>query len=223
MIENIELLEHIGKTKTVKLIDEISMQYQEKFLKINQDYDELLHASAIITILKDKEIKKIGMSCMNDLLNDNLARIMGVLFSGGGLTDIDARNPNGNNNFKSDSQAGSFNVLNNVGTTSGGSFITVGDSSVPPTRSQIGLSGNKQQYNTGDGGWNSGLAKISVGALGIATSDFDIKESALFWKMQLSSPQLNNAEVMISRDLISPIVPVLNGQSISVDYSLVLS
>ena len=77
-IENQFLMQHIGKTKTKNLVEEINKNWHEDFLNKFPSYDKIVKANSLLTTTKENEIKNIGMSCINDLLSDNFGLCQGA-------------------------------------------------------------------------------------------------------------------------------------------------
>ncbi len=224
MIENNQLLELVGKTKTQKLLDEITSEFQETFMKKYPDYSKYYptKANSIVTVTEENEIKKIGMSCLNDLFSDQWALILGLIFSNGGDNNVIPKNSFGNHNFRF---AGlglndQFNATNKV--TQGGGSTDIGSGLTPPTRLDTQIQTLKTNIQNASAGYNSGLGKISCPAQTANILTYDLSETALYLQCFLLSPIFENAQMLISHDLISPVVPVTNGETINIDYSLLI-
>lgn len=222
-MENSHLLQLIGQTQTDKLIQDCKNKFFDNYKKEFPNYQlQLAKACCLVSITKDKEIKSIGMSCMNDLLSNNFGNFLaGILavqqFSSkdtGGIT----RNygvPSGNN---------AYNMFN---TLSLGTQIQVGEGSTLATRDDFvlenpfGTSPESSQFNVaGSGGWNSVLGQISISGLITAGGSGAISEVILIQRNR-STDSLSNF-CLWSRDNISPVVNFIPAQTINVNYSLLL-
>jgi len=226
MIENSQLLELVGKTKTQKLLDEITSEFQETFMKKYPDYSEFYptKANSIVTVVKDNEIKKIGMSCMNDLFSAQFGIMLGLIFTDQGDSNIKPRNFIINENFI---PSGSFNIQgdqfnNTASATDTGGVTRIGAGTTPPTRADIQLESERQFAENANAGYNSGLGKISCPAQYANVQTYDLSETGLFFQCRVISPVVENANILVSHDAISPVVPVDNGETINVDYSLLI-
>ena len=129
-MENSQLLEYIGETKTQKLIQSITKEYFEiKNKKTKND----LNSNCLISVVDEKEIKAIGMSCVNDLLNNNFAKfIEGAFMRGGTETLKSISNVDEDVRFTSAS-ATRYNNNQTSQTTPIGSRVQVGSHCSCPT------------------------------------------------------------------------------------------
>ena len=216
------LQEFIGLTKTKKVIDESYKIYLEQFQKRFPNYFETNHSKmfALVTTTKDSEIMDIGMSKVDDILNDNWGNFLQALLSGDtGEKNIYINTTGVTNSFKvwGTSTSRLFNVtqLGAVGTR-----IATGTGGTTATRQDINIESSVNNVGTGIGGWNSGLGKVDIPMVVTATTNYSIIETALFsvWSIFTSTPKT----FLLSRDNISP-VAVIIGQTINVDYQLLLS
>ena len=221
MMENQMLLEKIGETKTDKIIRECENIYKETFSKQFPNYflnKNTVKSFAIVTTTENKEIKNIGMSKVEDLLTDNFGRWFGGFIY---PTSIIVMNDQTNTPHDILMWGGStWNINNGGGST--GTRIMVGHGTTPATRQDVDMENFDQELNSNDGGWNSSLGQVDVPAT--IPSDFanNISEVGLFGAWFASSPS-GVFNFMISHDNISPVVPVIIGQTINVDYKLLLS
>ncbi len=232
-IENEEILQHIGKTKTQKLQDEITKEYFERYDKkfplINEV--DIFHKSlALITITKpnETEIKNIGMSCLNDLLLDNWGNCLNSLLSGASanLTNISGVANSGTfwggSNFFTQ-------ALTSAPTSPVGTECKVGAGLSTPQRTDFnietpfGSSPENSFRNTGNGGWNSGLGQVTISTLISPTGGSgSIGEAGLFAEWYIK-PAFDDETIMLSHDKISPTVSFIIGEAINVEYILALS
>ena len=227
MIENQYLLDYIGKTKTVKLVNEINKNYFEqvfkKYPKSDQTSISNIKGSSLVTIMEEKEIKSIGMSCVDDLLTDNFGLFwQGIIGRNTPKILVDHLGVNRSVNI--------YAVNNSFTDTDGdpsasnyalGSYIQIGDGVTTPTRQDFELTNVIGGFNvTGLGGWNSGLGQVSVSSLSaVLIGSGTITETGLFnrWFTPNTAVQF-----LMSHDLISPIVPYVNGNVASIEYTLQL-
>jgi len=214
------LQDFIGQTKNKKVIDESHKIYLEQFQKRFPNYFDSNYSKAmsLVTITEEQEIKNIGMSKVDDILNDNYGKFL-LAFLSGNSSNVSLTTTSGSRDFRFwGSQTQLFNITNN-GVV--GSRIAVGSGVTPATRQDTNIESEKNKESTGNGGWNSGLGKIDIPMLSaIATLAYDITETALFgaWIPTAQVPH----ETMLSHDVFSP-VSVIIGQTINVDYQLLMS
>ncbi len=227
-MENSQLLEYIGETKTKKLQDSITKEYFELFHKKFPAYNENHKMNSLVTVTDKKEIKSIGMSCINDLINDNWGKMIKALISGDLAVippAVDRQNTT-NNALIVYRTTDQFNSTNTAGLV--GSVIQAGSGSTPATRQdfniETALIGLPQAtFNpTGDGSWSSGLGQILIPSQIVAGQGGTIRETVLFGNWATISP-VENQQYCISRDLISPIVNFVIGQTINIDYTMVFN
>jgi len=221
-MENQILLSKIGQTKSQKLIDDCYKIYKENF---DKEYPEFFDNTktkmmSLVTVTEKNEIMGIGMSKLNDLLTDNWGNIFGSIvdcFSQGfAITDEQGLVRGGR---VYGLQTACIFTTNFGGV---GSLIKVGTGITPPTRQDFELTTVEQTLTSGNGGWQSGLGKIDIPASGTAGSGFIISETGLFGAWANFNTNLVK-NFLIAHDLISPTVSVIVGQSINVDYNMLLS
>ncbi len=232
MIENSQLLEIIGKTKTKNLIDDISKHYFE-IQKKEFGSNNISKALSIVSVSqpKETEILDIGMSCIQDILSDNWGEFLkGILTSNQtvSLTD-DAGTPrsvqlgggvSGNLN--------PYNVNNNPAGQVG-SICRIGKGTTPATRQDISIetaftNGGIEDgtISTGSGGFNVGLSQIDIPCvISPLAGSGAISETGLFTRWHYVGGA--NARFLITRDNISPVVNFIAGQAVNIDYKLLLS
>jgi hypothetical protein len=220
------LQELVGETKSQKLIDDCYKIYKENFIKKYPDYFEKNHTKlcSIVTTLENNEVKNIGMSVIDDLLTDNYAEWFGSMFAcdsnnknlteEDGLVDI-LRFYTTTDNFK-------FNQVNS-GLGGVGTRVKIGTGITPATRQDFKVETFLANLNSGNGGYNSGLGKIDIPATLTSTFTDTISEVGLYGVWFSATPIGRIGEYLLSHDIINPVVPVLNGQIINVDYQLLLS
>jgi len=228
-MENSYILERIGQTKNQKLIDDCSKEFKEIFTKKFPKYNQALHAHSIVSVTENFEIKKIGISCMNDLLLDNFGKWIGLMLAGNPATVI--LKQTGDVGF----DVGVFHTTRNfnqatAGSVSVGTQIKIGQGLTGAIRSNFGIEtafGTAPEsglQSTGNGGYNSGLGKVDIpmvpfGAGGAGA----ISETGYFAQWHLTNGAFNQSTFCLARDNISPVVDFTLGQTINVDYSLLLS
>jgi len=219
-MENQILLEKIGDTKNKNLIDDCYKIYKENLNKQFPDYFDknISKMCSLVTITEKEEIKSIGMSCLNDLLSDNWGLWLNAIL-GGVTVNISLRDDSNNlETLRMWSGGDTFNTTN-IGAV--GSEIRVGTGTTPPTRQDFNIETFEQTITSGNGGYNSGLGKIDIPASIVSITSFSLSETALFghWHNFGFSPD----DYLLSRDIISPVASVIIGQTINVDYNLLLS
>jgi len=227
-MENSQLLELIGKTETENLKSDIRNQYTENFHKRFPEWFEenkhMAKAFSLITVTKNKEIKSIGMSCIDDLLNDNFGQFLKGIIGLQSFTGV-----------RLDSTVNSFNTLSgnagynmaNIGIAMG-SYIQVGKGSATATRQDFNIN---DPFTTspesllggiiGFSGWNSGLGLISMIRSFSAGGSGSISESILVQSWRATDS--NHRQCVYSRDNISPVANFINGETVNVNYNLVLA
>jgi len=227
---SLELQDFRGKTKTQNVLDDIGKIYKENLYKLFPEYftKHSTKSYCVVSALENKdEIKNVGMSKVDDLLTDNFGQWLGtVLFTerqqdanlikatDGVLVDWATwRTGNGFRNFGF-AQAGS----------STGMLIKTGTGSATPVRSDFNLQSLTQTMLSQVGAYNSGLGKVTMPSTKVSTINETISEAGLFgvWNMLAGNGVLVK-NVLLSRDLISPVVPVSIGQQINVDYEMILN
>jgi len=210
----------IGYTKNTKIIDESYKIYLEEFEKKFPEYFSKYNskAFALVTTTNKKEILDIGMSCIDDILNDNWGIFLKNFLSGN----------SGNDTYKNTSGLsklmllwGTQNMLYNI-TNAGfsvGTRIATGSGVTLATRQDFDIESEKNKEDTGNGGWNSGLGKIDIPMTATGVSAYSLTETCLFgtWNAVGAENQF-----CLARDNITP-VSVLIGQTINVDYQMLLS
>ncbi len=184
--------------------------------------------NSLVTVTENQEIKKIGMSCINDLISDNWGKMLEALISGRQFVFPPAKDVSGNTNnalfvYNSVDQFNSTNTAGNVG-----SLIQVGKSLVPATRQDFKIGDPfvtlpESVFNgTGSGGWNSGLGQVQIPLQIVSGGSGAISETVLFGNWASVSP-VENEVYLLSHDNISPVVNFIVGQTINVDYSMVFN
>ncbi len=223
MIENSQLLEHIGKTKTQKLIDEISSEYRELKLKAfpNPKYDIANMSIVTVNEPNETEIKSIGMSCVNDLLVENfLTWLHGILR---GTGDFNMTNTGGGVNIVKFNALASNNWQFANASGSIGTRIQLGSGAGAPAFSDFSIqtvfpsSPENAQIGTTAGVYFLGLATANCSAIFSPVTDSGtVRETAFI----LSCKDAGNAvrQMMLAHDSISPNVSFNAGQSVNVDY-----
>ena len=216
------LFEKIGETYNQKLVAECEKIYLEEFTKKYPAYFETHHSkiSALVSVMnKEKEITSIGMSKVDDLLLDSWGKMFGNILSGQGGFQGFTTDTGIGRNLITWGQSNGFATTNN-GTV--GSVCKLGTGLTPPARNDFNIETlYGGQFNTGDGGWVSGLGKITIPANYSAPSNAALSEVGLFGRWNDGNGQVT--QYMLSHDALNPVVNVLTGQTINVDYELLLS
>ncbi len=232
MIENSQVLEYIGETKTENRLNDISKEYFEIQQKEFPNF-QISKSLSIVSITKPKEseILGIGISCINDLLNDNWGEFLRVLFSSyANATFTDDAGASDSYQFSNgiSGNASPYNVNNNPAGQVG-SVIQVGKGLATKTRSMFdtqipftngGVEDNKR--NTGNGGFNVGLSQVDIPCqISPTASSGAISEANLFSRWH--SLATGNNYILLSADNISPVVNFISGETINIDYKILLS
>ena len=225
-MENQQLLQHIGKTKTDKLLLEIKKEFLEIKHKQFGVVDNQIDPISIVTTEKDKEIQGIGMSCINDLLLDNFGKWFAMAFGGSVQTMNDISNvarafrgTAGTNRFSNDQ----YNVT--------GSQMMIGQGLTPAALTDFyietpfsngGLEDSR--HSTVDGVYFTGLkeAKTTIQIAPTAGSG-SVSETIFLFVMRDDTGAQVARYVTISRDNISPVVPFVMGNQINVEYSFIFN
>jgi len=215
--------ELIGKTKTQKLIDDISSEYRENLEKQFPKYFETNHTKfcCIVTALEKSEIKSIGINKLDDLLMDNWGKWFGGLISSTSVVNL---RDQGNVSLNLTLFSGSSSSRYNNGTNgSVGTRIKSGSGITPATRQDFQMQSLLTSVSTSDGGYNSGLGKITISGVYVAGGNQSISEIGLFGVWSRNNSPFTPEEFLLSHDNISPVVSVLIGQTVNIDYELLLS
>ena len=228
-MENSQLLEYIGETKTQKLQNEISQIYFEEFNKKYPNFSYNHKMNSLVTVTKNFEIKSIGMSCINDLITDTWANFLGALLAGDFAVLPNPPTISGSTSHTLNVYSSfSDDKFNNLNFGSVGTLIQIGEGVTPATRQDInienpfGSSPENTRLGTGVGGWNSGLGQIQIPVQMIAGSSGTISETCLYGKWRVTAGG-GNETYLLSRDNISPVVNFIGGETINVDYSMVFN
>jgi len=160
------------------------------------------------------------MSCINDILSDNFATFLGQLIGQSGLNRM---NDVSNVNYGVPVWAGN-NTFNRNSEQATGTLIKIGTGTSQATRQDFNIENEKMAVNTGVGGWNSGLGKTDIASSVVSNFADSISETAIFakWWQNLGG-QSPVRTFLLSRDNISPVVSVIIGETINIDYALIWS
>jgi hypothetical protein len=230
MTENQQLLEHIGKTKTKNLVQDIQNEYFEivkKTFPKKENPVQNIKANALVFAHKpnDSEIKSIGMSCINDLINDNFAKFWGGIISR--TSPVTLNRLTGGSAVLLDlyRQADSFADTNgNNGSHALGCQFAIGSGVATPLRTDTDVQTIIQSIFSpvGNAGWNSGLGQVQVtGNSAVLIGSGSISETGFFGRWFCN--QTNLTELFLqSHDLISPSVNFVNGDVATVEYTFQL-
>jgi len=222
------LLEFIGKTKNNKTSYELL-----KLLSQNRKHCSIFDQPMnIIDITNpfDNEILGIGASIPNDLILDNFGIMLNGyigLASGANMTDIGGTiralisKGSGDtvwNNCFQDNNVPTADVSLPIGTQ-----FKLGDGSVV-ARSDFDVDSplpdapENALQNTIDGGWNSGLGRVTTSrAFPSATGSGTISEIGLYTVMSKLFLAPNTFSFMITHDLVTPNLSYSAGQIINVE------
>jgi len=227
MIENSQLLQYIGETKTKKLVQSIQNEYFEdlkkKFYEKINPIENLQSCSLVIVHEQnDTEIKGIGMSVLDDLINDNFANFFGAILSKSTFANL----KQDTGVFRSTKIYGQKDTFGDTNGASGshalGAQFAIGSGVTTPQRTDftidtiIGAIFNP----SGNAGYNSGLGQISVtGLSAVLIGSGSIGNTVMYGRwFSTNSTKL----FVISHDLVSPIVSFINGQVATIEYTYTL-
>jgi len=227
-MENSQILQNIGKTKTDKLINEITSEYFELKKKTIPFSKNEMNFACVVSVIKQNEIKSIGMSCLNDLILDNYGIwIKHCIFRNGSSEAL-------KNIFGSSSTYLLLSVDNNAYNTNAsnspcGSQVQVGSNTTPALRSDFqiispfangGIEDNPN--NTGTGAFLGGVSRVFVpSTISPTIGGGIIAEAILIQKWRKSVAGFTD-QIAISRDNISPVVQFFAGDTINIDYTIQL-
>ncbi len=229
-MENSQLLEYIGKTKTKNLVDDIQKEYCELQIKTFQDRENFVKSSSLISVtdFNETEIKSIGMSCINDLFLNNWGRFLAFILGAQA----------GNVNLKGTTNIGSDVTVCNTTNNKFNSYVTpnfvtgttlrLGLGATPPAMNnfnvETGLTSGAPEASTaicGDSSYSAGLGKITIPTvIAPTTGAGTIRESVLFGKWLRRQTPANITTWALIRDSISPNVVYVANQTIGIEYSI---
>jgi len=223
MIQNSQLLEYIGETKTKNLMEKITKEYFEIKEKTFPDPKYDISSMSIVTVndIDETEIKGIGMSCVDDLLVENfLIWLHGIMRGTGDFAMIETDTQVKQVRFSGGSFRWNFaNANGNIGTR-----IQVGQGVITPNFSDVRLDtifGNSPEslaLGTTDGFYSVGLTQAKCSRIFSPTGGSGaVSESAFIISCKATNDGI--IQLMFAHDSISPVVNFLVGQSINVEYT----
>lgn len=225
------LQELIGVTKTQKVLDDIQKQYLEIHNKKFPNYEYIAKAMSIVSSVdKNKGIKHIGMSIPDDLFTDNFGLFLTGLIGGETVLMKDIGNVSKSYQFCCGNivNTQSYNVTNN-GSPTVGCRVQVGKGTTPATRADFNIetpfavSPLSIRNSSGISAWNSILGVIDLASIITPAGENDsVSESCLFLTFKDTLLSATNPTLLMSRDNIDPVVPFVIGESINIDYKIVL-
>ncbi len=229
-MQHLELLEKIGETKTDKLIQDCYRIYRESFDKLFPDYFDnnlVKSISFVTTHEKDSsEIKKIGMSVPDDLLTKQFAQWFSGLIGGSnganpdgilntsGTASLGLGNSHGGSNFSCWGTR-----INGVPT---GMRFRIGNGFSVPFKDAFVAPDMFQLLVTTDGTFASGLGQVTWAGQDTADNDETIRQTAVYGRWKLGAVG-SVTDYMMSWDIISPVVPIIQSETVNVEYKLVFS
>lgn len=227
---SLEIQDFRGKTKTQKVLDDVGKIYKENLYKKFPEYFEKQSAKSysVVTALQNKdEIKNIGMSKLDDLLLNNFGYFIGQLCLTENLTFSKWKAIGGDLNDMAFWQTGNNSRAFNFATFGviTGMIISYGTGSQLPLRSDFKLQTFGQNLTSSNGAYNSGLGKVTMPSTITSTLNTNISETGLngVWNYDVGTGFHVPKTFLLSRDLISPIVPVAIGQTINIDYEIIIN
>ena len=228
MIQNQQILQYIGETKTKKLVENIQKEYFEilrkKFPEKSNPIENLQCNCLVITHEKnDDEIKGIGISCIDDLINDNFANFFGAILSRLGSKNL-IDNANVSRSLLIYGQNDTFGDTNGAsGVHSLGCQFAIGSGTTIPARTDFEVESIIQAVfsPSGNAGYNSVSGQISItGASAVLIGSGSIGNAVMYGRwFSVGVTRL----FVISHDLISPVVNFVNGQVATIEYTYTLN
>jgi hypothetical protein len=227
-MENQQLLEHIGKTKTSNLIEDIEKEYFERKYKSFgiKDNQETVTPVSVVTSTKDDEIKQIGTSCMNDLLLDNWGAYYQVIYGRYNLGASMKLTSGSTVQFR----ANSTQRIWNNGNTACGTQVQIGTGTTPATTSDYQIEtpfvGGIEAIprSTGIGFYTVGSSTANVSTHWSPMSQAGaISETTFQLNIKRNDTAVTVNPIIISRDNISPVVNFNIGEQVNVDYSFLFN
>jgi len=224
-MENSQLLEHIGKTKTDNLIRDIQKEYFEQRQKKFENKNETINPMSVVSAIKDGEIKSLGMSCISDLLLDNWGKFY-ACFLGRTNQQVMQDISNITRNFN---WSGTNRMWNNQ-YNSCGTSVQIGQGATPAQITDYGINTpfvggiESTRRSTGIGFYTVGLSTANVSTHWSPMSqNGSIAETVFFLNMRDESGATITRVIAISRDNISPVVNFSIGEQVNVDYSFLFN
>jgi len=219
LIENSQLIEYVGETWNEKLKNQISKEYFELKQKYQINENNVYPMSIVrVTDQNETEIKSIGMSCINDILNDNFGNFLRGFFSGT-IQDITPMTNQLNQNKPIRTNGNSL-PFNSTDSGNIGSEMQIGKGVSVALRTDFNIESpfaSIPRFPTGNGGYNSGLGQITVDGLFSPTAEAgSISETVFFAVWRHIGNTLER--YLLSRDNISPVVTFIIGQAVNVEY-----
>jgi len=213
-LANEYLLDYKGETFSDKLKHKIAKHIFEQRFKKNQPM-------SFVCVSDKEEIKSLGLSIPNDLINDNFGNMLSRMFRPIAVgnahlwTCLDFSNMVRTMRHYSNS--------NNAFNFSGQGFTIIGKGTTTPTRQDFALASpfttapeSLSQFHS-NGGWNSGLGQVKYSMTINAGGSGTIAESVSGQSGE-DNGGINRSWIW-SRDLISPTASFINGQQIFLEYT----
>jgi len=203
--------------------------------EIHKQADKYCMEKAICYVMDKGEIKGVGGSSLmqnkktGEIVSDLILNNVGLW-----LAKIFSTRTTANQSFTGTNSAGGATPIhsraltsNVFNITSGGSVgvnLAVGAGSTPPVRTDFtiqtffGTAPESLVFTAGFPVYNSGLGTFKNNGIIVAGGSGTINESVLFdvWRTQASGL----ATFALFRDIISPAVPFISGQSIALEYTV---
>jgi len=205
-----QILDYIGETKTKKLVENIQKEYFELVRKTfcqKSNPIQNLQSSCLVMIhdQNETEIKGIGISSLNDLINDNFGVFFGAILSRSTFANL----KQDTGVFRSTRIFGQSDTFGDTNGASGshalGSQFAIGSGTTPPARGDFTVEGLIQAiFNpSGNAGYNSGLGQVSItGVSPVLIGSGSIGNAVMYGRwFSTNSTKL----FVISHDLISPL------------------
>jgi len=218
---NPDFTQYKGYTFKEKLVNEIYAYIKEDRIKNNKTHPNYLPAS-LVTSLKDGEIKDMGCSIPNDIINDNFGLLMAGMFRGIVTATKDVTT------FKdTGSVTRSLRIYgptdNDLYNDSASAEVQIGEGTTGPTRTDVDVetaftNGGIEDgpVETDEGTHIIGTSQVQVGKfIGATTGGGTVKETCLFGNYRVIGVGVK--KFLLSRDLIGSVAFVA-GENVSVRY-----
>lgn len=221
-ISNRWLTELKGKSYNSKTMLDADRYMKEQIKSFYGGHIPSFKESATIVCHDKGEIKGIGASCVDDLILDNFGKLLAGLIRSPVTGASSITMTNESNLVKTinvwNTVAPAFNVVgNNIGT-----YTKMGSGATAPARTDYKIETNlltapeSGYQNTGNGGWNSALGKMTTANTIISGGSGTVKESGLV------GIYADNASVvtgfLLAHDAITPNVDFVIAQNLTCQY-----
>ena len=222
-LQNQYLKNYEGHTKTQKVIDDCHnflLEQKTKFL----GHKLKVSPVCVVTAEENQEIKKIGGSTPPDFTLDQFNRLFQLLMLGSSIevsiSAIPIKNTAGGNwGGRVCPITPTFSgFLTGESAKISGGQISFSNSTVTPLRTDFNLTATiLATVNSTGSAYNSSLGRVQYGASFGATTNDSVGQTGTVLRMA-NTPDSTDS-VLIVKDLISPVVAFLIGQSVAATYT----